>query len=448
MTNGFFESKLKYLVVEVCPATPHFETSIEIARLLSERGNQVTYFPMFLYLDYLDFLSNRNAVNEIDLRITWLNYAKEKLPQEIRWFTEAEISDGEINALPISLRSKIEQASLSSLTQRLLLPQSLLHLVDHQALYDTIFYTAAKAYIYAKNAIIRSEANVVITFNGRFANASSVWLAAHKADRECYFHERGPDIKKFQLWRRKIHDLRSYYNQIIEHCGPSNLDLERRLVASKWFKKKRLGTTTNWMQFSIASGKKQEKYKEFNVFFSSSMDEFDYVENTFWSIGLGDQIDALKKLIKVHIQCERTLVIRVHPNIKNKHPIERQFWTSLANEFSDGAFIFFENFESECDSYALLDDASVVFHAGSTLAVESIYHGKPTYAITQWLGLYDESTLLVSSEEAIRNLILSESPRNSGIEFALRFGYFQETSGILHEHYVPTGLFQGELTDP
>jgi hypothetical protein len=437
-----------YLIVELCPATPHFETSIEISKRLDKLGHNTSYFPIFQSLPFLDFFSSNSNLKTSNAVSDWLELANQHLPARTKWISVEEL-DREGRSDPDAATIHVLKAAVySSITQRLQLPKHLLHFVDYKDLFDQVFDTAVLVMKYVEAAILKGNIDSVVVFNGRFANCAAAALAAEGLRREVYYHERGPALDKYFLQKTKIHDLRGAFHLINDYAADKPKTVERELVAAAWFEKKRRGATDNWHVFSSDRQPSTTVHSEYNVFFTSSMDEYDYIENNFWSIGLGDQLQAIETLIRIHKELGKCLVVRIHPNIRNKHTLEKIFWEEYEKKYMEDEIIIFEGCESEVSSYALMEAADIVFHAGSTIGIESIFWGKRTYAVTQWLGIHHESTMFVSTEESIRNVIENDPVNQDyGYRFALEYGYYQETSGIKFEYFRPTTLFSGGFRD-
>lgn len=114
--------------------------------------------------------------------------------------------------------------------------------------------------------------------------------------------------------------------------------------------------------------------KKYLVFYTSSDDEV----AGLWdknSRPFGEQIDAIKKLIDYfNDQDNYKLIIRIHPNLKNKSEIEQSRWSGL--EHSRNVQII--KSDQKIDSYELMMKSTGVISYGSTIGLEAAYSKIPS----------------------------------------------------------------------
>jgi hypothetical protein len=115
------------------------------------------------------------------------------------------------------------------------------------------------------------------------------------------------------------------------------------------------------------------------VFFTSSNDEL----RAGYPLNFEDyfsQNDILSSLISLFESdpalSNDELIVRVHPNLRNKKNLDKRFY----NQLHPKGNVLVYNYNSNVNSYALLDSADYVITAGSTLTVEAAYYKKPCFS--------------------------------------------------------------------
>jgi hypothetical protein len=115
-------------------------------------------------------------------------------------------------------------------------------------------------------------------------------------------------------------------------------------------------------------------HKKYIVFYTSSDDEV----AGLWQKNarpFGEQVDAINKLIEYFKEQNKyKLIIRIHPNLKNKSKIEQSRWSGF--EQSENVQII--KSDQKIDSYELMMKSSGVISYGSTIGLEAAYSKIPS----------------------------------------------------------------------
>jgi hypothetical protein len=149
------------------------------------------------------------------------------------------------------------------------------------------------------------------------------------------------------------------------------------------------------------------------------------------SESLGKQIDCVKKLQEIFDgQDDYKLIIRVHPNLKNKSKSQIKAWNELEN--TKNSIVLDHTYADS--SYTILDNSIGVITFGSTVGLEAAYLKIPSLVLTDCgydlLGVvdkaknWDEVTEWISQINDFDNGTLETRKINSCIR-----GYFLETAG-------------------
>jgi hypothetical protein len=267
----------------------------------------------------------------------------------------------------------------------------------------------------------------IYVYNGRFIHERAVIDAAKNAN---------VSTAIFETMRNRIL-VRSegFHNRLInqkymsDHWNNSPEPLETKiLIGSKYFEDLRGGNNPFKTELPIIRNSNKNKYF---VYFSSSDDEV----AGLWDIpakNLGSQINCVRKLQEIFDkQDDYTLIIRIHPNLRNKSRSQIKEWSAISN--SKSSIVFDQN--NQTSTYELLDNSIGTITFGSTLGLESVFALKPSLVLTD-CG-YDALKVVDKAEnwEDVEKWILNIShldPREletRKINSCIR-GYYLETAGI------------------
>ena len=134
------------------------------------------------------------------------------------------------------------------------------------------------------------------------------------------------------------------------------------------------------------------------------------------------------------------LFIRLHPHVRKKSREDQLRWLALGE--IKGVNIV--SFDSDVDTYALIDQSDVVVTAGSTVGIEAVFWRRPS--ITLGPSYYSELgvTLHPRSSAELKAMLASDKLPVER-ERTIPYGYYMSTFGTKFLHYVPETLFKGKF---
>jgi hypothetical protein len=247
------------------------------------------------------------------------------------------------------------------------------------------------------------------------------------------FYEIGGDGTNQERWilhENSPHDRIEHQNSIKKHFESSAPNLE---LVDKWFQNQFPGGE-NIFTRKFQSNIGINSLNNYFVYFSSSDDEISAISSD-WNSAWGKQLNAVIALINFFVTCpDLKLVIRVHPNQKNKSKHDKKKWKTLPIRAKN---ILIYDYDSNVNSYQLLTNAKGVFTYGSTIGVEAAYLKKPSalLANSRWDSMIPHQYL--KNKEDIVNWVdkvnLGKEPNNVEIEAcylgSIMWGHYLKTAG-------------------
>jgi hypothetical protein len=247
------------------------------------------------------------------------------------------------------------------------------------------------------------------------------------------FYEIGGDGMNQERWilhENSPHDRVQHQNSIKNHFKNSDQNLE---LVHEWFQRQYPGGKNIFTQ-KFQSNIEVNSLDNYFVYFSSSDDEISAISSD-WDSAWGNQLNSVVALIDFFVtRPDLKLVIRVHPNQKNKSQQDKKKWKALLSKANN---ILIYNFDSNIDSYQLLTNAKGVITYGSTIGVEAAYLKKPSalLANSRWNSIIPHEYL--KSKEDIKNWVdkvnLGKGPDYIEIEAcyfgSLMWGHYMNTAG-------------------
>lgn len=453
-------------------ATPHLETSLEIAIKEAKSGEDVHY-----YWGGDDVLFNEdNRPGNLGLMfcsqkpiIRALTLVKKRFGEIFSFHSDWVKYDQNLNfgstldcqSVDDLMNVKVDnfyvgRAAMSSLMQVMQADLTDLQIDSVMPLLLEIIESGVAVYFSAKAIIDRSEVNEVVFFNGRFIHEAAI-LAACRASKKPYqIHERGATPDKYWLVDYLVHDAEAAYREVnnLWSCDiAKGLPVEQR---ARDFLNKRIydGYGGAWISFS----KDFDREADFDtvkreigvstpdtwVFFQSSNDEYaaidpSLVKPTEWS-----RQEDVVSFVAEKLPVSATLVVRIHPHMQKKNPKDISSWRSLEKSLSSsGANIKFVWQDSKVNSYLLAENADLVISCGSTIGAESIYLGTPSICCgsSVW-GFADGAVQAFNYLDLGDALAHHEEPDPSSI---LPVAYWWASRGTTFEYFDPQSLFAGRF---
>lgn len=281
-------------------------------------------------------------------------------------------------------------------------------------------------YSAATNYIIENNIDRIFLFNGRFLHERAVWDAARAQGVQVMLFE--TTRNRYFLRKEGFHSRENNQKVMLEHWENSDLSLEKRLeIGSKYF----LELRSRLRPFFTETKQDFIINKPYFVYFSSSDDEAVGFWDE-WNEPLGAQLECVRNLqIIFDKQNEFELIIRLHPNLKNKSDSQKSGWLAIKDSKSTKIV----GPEEQISSYELLDNSVGSITFGSTIGLESAFALKPSLLMADCgydlLGVVDKAASWtdvsnwISQNHKIANEELVNRKNNACIR-----GFFIATAGI------------------
>lgn len=443
----------KVLLIEFWNCTPHLETALEIAKNHSDAGDEVDFVFCGHDTPYQEGLSltarSASFLTQLPERKGHALIASERIRFTPRCRLEpVEVSGPEffkdINALKQFKYGTFEAglAVASSLVSRL--KNSNPDLVQRASEVRTMLNSTIQVYEFAKKTIAEKKPDIVYTFNGRFCHPRAVMRAAEESDVEIRLHERGASRDRYVALPFMPHDRIRIQEKMISAWNDAE-PAERKKMGEAFYIQSRQGAEQSWKSFIDLQKRNAipelHRNKKIVTYFSSSDDEFVAVGDIFKWRGWENQMEAVRDLVTV---CNEIggiqLFIRLHPHLREKSSEDQQRWLSLAD--LDGVSLI--SFDSEIDTYAMIDHSDVVVTGGSTVGIESVYWGTPSILLGPSFYSDMGATYNATSKKELGDLIVRNDLKAERCN-SLAYGYYMATYGELYRHYVARDLGAGEF---
>ena len=238
---------------------------------------------------------------------------------------------------------------------------------------------SARIYIITQNLIKKIKPKKIITFNGRFATANAISMAARKLNVEINYHERGSQYDKYEVYNDTLHSS-SFAKKLIKiHWKKNNKDKYK--IAKKFYLHNRSGKRQNMLglkfkKYPNAPDIENKTNSKIYTYFASTSYEWDAIFG-FKKGNWKNEFEAIKKLALIikRIRKDIKLIIRLHPYnklLKNNNDINKI--KKLARENN---ILIYDEF-SKVNSYKLIQVSDVVISYGSTIGAEAVYMNKPS----------------------------------------------------------------------
>jgi hypothetical protein len=440
----------KILIFESCPGSPHTETSLELALREKQNGNQVFFAPLFAQNSEWEYAqqyapSSRKALSgfileniievckKFDIRVL----KAEKSNKAIDRSTINNLLSGSKFEGQHDFRSLI-LSTVSGLTNTAD-PDLLSNDYNHLAI--KFSEIAIDTYFNACDLINQIKPDLIYYYNGRWASCAPIRWAAEERNIKILLHERGANINKFCLYEEVYYKYSYTRNKIKKLASITDPDIVKS-IGSSFYIKKRNRMDTTWPSFATQQTELNIpdalKNKPYICYFSSSEDEFTSIPGNRVETHFGRQFDAFLLLKNVAKKIGKRLVVRVHPNVINKHKSEAEFWLSQG----DPNTIIFGP-EDKIDTYTLIDNAESVVTYATTVGIEAAYAQKPSILLGYSLW-YDEPGFHTPRSESELMQFLNK-PVASYSEFTYQFGYYMDKFGEEFKFFTPSNFWSGKF---
>jgi hypothetical protein len=443
---------LKVAIFDFQHKPPHLETSFDLAHRHLAAGDAVAYRFLGFDLPKTAFMSPVPGSQWFGPWLPERKAARLLAHQRLSFSPRTRLP---IRPLPFALPNTLDElrsieyrgfdvgmAVASSLITKT--GNSRMRPSDHRVAVRKTLQGAIAAYDFVHSTLEREKPDLVYIFNGRFAYERAVLRACQDLGVQYLIHERGSSPHHFYLRPyipqdrvRLQEDLLTAWNAVMDRD-------EARSRARRWFEERRQGQPRDWPSFT----EKQVRSRLPNIpmgkrliaYFSSSDDEYEAIGNEYRWEGWTDQLHAFRALVDaVGGLGDAHLVLRVHPHLTTKHASERDRWLRVAG---NSPWVTVIPPESEADTYALVDAASVVVSAGSTVGIEAVYWSRPSILLGpseyDALGAVHRANDRTALHELLASATIPVDP-----EAAMAYGYHRATYGEPFTQYDPSAFSHG-----
>ena len=436
------------LVIEFMFATPHLETSIEIA--IKESSRKKVLFCCVDFGDYdsaipyktkliggnkkRKFIQTKKILREFDIDSVYIckKYNNNLNISKIQEFEH--IQDLMFNNYNIGV------GICSSIISRLgtIDPDR----SEYLKLLPGYVRSSVAATIVSEEIIRRYRPSAILIFNGRYAVPWAISQVAKYFNVYILYHERGANASRYWCSRYSPHDL-DYRRQLIDDLWKKSIE-DKVSIGKSFFSKRKSGDGIGWLSFSGDQRKglvpAKKNIKRF-VYFTSSEDEYAALFMYFKNKLFRNQRDAILYLINYFSSIENSeLIIRVHPHLELKNEKDRIWWNSLK-----GRNCTVIESSSKVSSYELLESADGIITYHSTMGAEAAYWGKASIvlgdSLVKGMGcVYEPNTI-----SELENMLSRNQLTPLGSDKVIPFGYYSMRFGNEFQYYIAKDLFEGEV---
>ena len=201
----------------------------------------------------------------------------------------------------------------------------------------------------------------------------------------------------------------------------------RNQIAQLWLDERRKPGGSN--QFN-QNWKVEPNAKEpYVAIFSSSLDEFAEL-GPQWKEGEWEsQWNAFAEVIPLFKNIGYKVILRIHPNLRNKHKSERDSVNAVLKNFRlEFPYLEILNAASKIDSYRLIENADAVIVWNSTIGLESSLMGVPTACLAscEYDLVVDVERWLRVSDVNVYKLLDKSVNISSAVDFIYAFDLFDK----------------------
>ena len=455
---------VKHLVI-FCPIVQwpvHFETDLEIAQQHLDMGWNVTFLhccgalPSCAQNPHHRTTCCKRCVTKFKKGIRWLGNDRVTV-REFQCLTEEQ--QKVVAALSASSFPTIDElkkftvdgadiglAVVGSIISFLREPKP--DLRQHQTLFTAYLQAAVMAFLSIRNQLSAIKPDAFVLFNGRFVELRAALYASKVLGIPTYVHERAGVLKRYSLlYNSSPHSIATIKTTIDAVYAESSLsEEEKKIIAFEWYSERRSNKAQSW--YSFTAKQREGLLPDFAqdrlnlVIFNSSEDEnesFADWRNPFYT----EQNEGIKRIVADLSGDQRFKVfLRVHPNLRNVNNSQTKTIQQLEELFPSLTVI---PADSPVSTYGILDTCDIVLVFGSTIGIEAVYSGKPSFLMGR--AFYDEMGCCVtptSHEDLMKLLLLFAEdernmlpPKDVAMLAVVKYGFFQKSWGKDYKYVRP-----------
>lgn len=316
--------------------------------------------------------------------------------------------------------------------------------LEHLTALRNYMQLTAFSLIAASNILHEFKPVSALIFNGRMASTRAFLEVCSRHNVHYSTHERGLNRGALSI----VYGDYCLSNKPHELIAKNNLNrpLKEHQVnlIKEWCKLRRTGNNTNWKAFITEEHAEKTTFNISNKtkwsIFTSSTDEIVCAKELFYS-NFSNQFEWINRTVNLALKNpnEVELIIRVHPNSSSKfstgHNIEeKEFFSKLKISTAGTNVTVIESDELQ-NSYAIVDNSDLVLCYVSSIAIESVISGKPTYvaANCEWIHCPSISNFKqhIDYENFLESRIEKENCKITDEEIAIAYRFLYN---IIYNH--------------
>ena len=475
----------KILVISFSGMTPHLEGSLDIALRLSKQ-NLVSYIHLGKYVSRASLYST-NIIKrrlQLPLRVRRAEkYLSKASKQKIEIINPKKISN-KINKIYKKFDQKKFSEKILNLDDLKKLeykkykigigvgstiitylrnsnPFPLNDLEKKECLEQ--INSSIKSILFAENILDNDKYDSIVILNGRLSCENAVKQVAYKKGLEVYFHESAFINTRYFFEKYMPHNFKerkkemSRMNKEVNPMIISSLgnDFFRRKTKGEGVYEESYTKNHNHLlstELNHIINKNKTANKKIISFFTSSDDEYEAIEGSNlrfkeW-INQGIAIRMISQIVK---DLGYYMIVRVHPNLTNKHQAEKIRWMKHKEFIQENGF-YWINEDNPESSYKLIEKSDLIITSGSTIGLEAIYLGKPSITIAE---CYYDSIIhdakICECPKQLKKLLETKEifnqtdPTQVNIYGAWAMGYFPEYNHLIPTHKI--SALHGKMKD-
>ena len=339
----------------------------------------------------------------------------------------------------------IGYAALASLVSVLREPKPDLQAPKIREMLSRLLTTSATIFLRFGDYLDSKSPDRVYVFNTRFANTRAVLRACQLRRIECFCHDRGSTIDKYEVYRNTLPHDRGQFAQALKTSWENENPEVRNEMGHKFFIERRGAIEQNWTAFTkdqqaglLPRGWNSSK-RNIGIFVSSE-DEYVAIGKE-WDGGVYEsQEEGILQIATAFVDFpEFHFYVRVHPNLKN---VDNSQTRMLCTMSAKNLTVI--SADSPVSSYTLMDQCEKVIVFDSTIGIEATYSGKPSIACRPNLYSSLEAAYRPTTHAEVVQLIRANLEPKS-LTSALIYGYHMRTFGQRFKYFQPSDLFHGRF---
>jgi len=472
----------KILVISHTGMTPHLEASLDIALRLSTK-NRVSYIHLGKYVSRPSLYSTNILKKKIQLPIR-VNRAEKYLIKQSNQNIEIIKPKKLINSINEKFSAKRIFEKIQSLedlknldykqykigigiasTLITYLRNSNPFPLNERETKECIeqINSSIKSVLYAETILDKYKYDCIVLLNGRLSCENAIKQVAYRKNLEVYFHESAFINTRYFFENYMPHNFKERKKEMER----MNKEVDESILSSlgkDFFQRKTKGegvyensyTKNQKPRLSIALSdlinKKRIEKRKIISFFTSSDDEYEAIQgaNLRYKNWVSQGM-AIRKISQIVKDLGYYMIVRVHPNLTNKHQSEKSRWIQHKTFIEKNGFHWINEDDPE-SSYKLIEESDLIITSGSTIGLESIYLGKPSITIAE---CYYDSVIadakICNCPEELKKLLAQQEtfnkPRANQVEIygAWAMGYFPEYNHLIPTHKI--SALYGKMKD-